>query len=77
MLLGIAWRLRAFIVLGAAFLAIDLTANAWWLSKEAAWLWWVWVVGLGLGVIALFSSFERLRNALGPAAGAGPTDTSS
>ena len=47
-------------VLGTIFVVLDLIANIYWLGQDQAWVWWVSIMVLGLGVILLFSYFERL-----------------
>lgn len=62
-LLGIALRIKAFLLLGAVFLLIDLLAVILHASANLGWTWIWYVVGLCAGVflVVAFALFEKRR----------------
>jgi hypothetical protein len=63
-LLGILLRVRAFLFLGVAFLALDVFAQVWHaaVGRHQTWVWWACGVVLGAAILALFALFEKRRN---------------
>lgn len=64
MLTGILLRVRAFLFLGAGFLALDVFAMIWHAAVDRAhtWVWYASGVALGAVILALFAVFEKRRN---------------
>ena len=62
-LLGMLWRIRAFLFLGASFLVISLITMIWHAAVSLGWTWLWWVAGicLGAGLIVLFGLLEKKR----------------
>ncbi len=65
-LAGIWLRVRAFLFLGVAFLAISLLTIIWYaaVDLEMTWLWSVTGIVAGVLIIALFAVFEKQRDTL-------------
>ncbi len=63
---GLLLRIRSFLLLGIVFLLLDLVAMIWYaaVDLEQTWLWYVCLIALGAGIIALFALFEKRRNDL-------------
>ncbi len=69
---GIALRIRAYLHMGAAFLALDVATQIFWAGRDHVWVWWASLVALGIATIAHFTYSERKEAAL-RAAGARAT----
>ncbi|MFV1968290.1 MAG: hypothetical protein ACC628_22935 [Pirellulaceae bacterium] len=63
-LAGILLRVRAFLLLGVSFLMVVITTMIWHaaVDLEHTWVWYVSVIVLGIGIIAMFAIFEKRRN---------------
>ncbi len=61
---GIMLRVRAFLFLGAGFLALDVFAMIWHaaVDRSQTWVWYVSGIILGAAILALFAVFEKRRN---------------
>ena len=57
-------RVRAFLFLGAGFLALDMFAMIWHaaVDRSQTWVWYVSGIVLGAAILALFAVFEKRRN---------------
>jgi hypothetical protein len=64
-LLGMKTGIRQFVILGAGFLLMTVTTNVYWLKEDAAWIWWLYLVVMGIGLIVFFSFLEKIRNTFG------------
>jgi hypothetical protein len=64
MLLGVLLRVRAFLFLGVAFLALDVFTMIWHaaVDREQTWVWWASGIVLGAAILTLFAVFEKRRN---------------
>lgn len=60
-LTGILLRVRAFLYLGTAFLAVALITVIWHAAEEHTWIWWIAGIVTGVLIIALFGVFEKRR----------------
>lgn len=62
-LLGILFRLRAFLFLGTAFLGLAIITMIYYASADLHWTWLWYVAGivLGAGILAMFALFEKKR----------------
>jgi hypothetical protein len=63
-LVGIAARVRSFLLVGTGFLCLSLLSMVWHAAADLGWT-WVWYVagiGLGFGIITLFALFEKKRH---------------
>ena len=62
-MLGILFRVRAFLFLGASFLAIAIVTMIYFASVNLhwTWLWYVAVIALGAAIIVIFALFEKKR----------------
>jgi predicted membrane channel-forming protein YqfA (hemolysin III family) len=62
-LAGIFFRVRAYLFLGVAFLAVVLVSQIWHAAIDQNQLWVLWASGVALGVavLALFAVFEKRR----------------
>jgi hypothetical protein len=62
-LAGMAMRVRAFLYLGASFLALALLTMIWHaaVNLQQTWVWYVSGIVLGALIIALFAVFEKKR----------------
>jgi uncharacterized membrane protein YuzA (DUF378 family) len=60
---GMVLRIRAFLLLGALFLTIDLLAIIWHASSNLGWTWIWYLVGLcaGIAIVVVFALFEKKR----------------
>lgn len=61
-MLGIAFRVRAFLFLGFAFTLVSLTAMVWYASTALfvhVWPWWAFGIGVGIAILVLFGYFEK------------------
>lgn len=60
---GILFRLRAFLFLGTAFLALATVTMIYYASANLGWTWLWYVAGIALGaaIIATFAVFEKKR----------------
>jgi len=60
---GIAFRVRAFIHLGVAFLLLDVFAMIWHaaVNLQQTWVWYASGIVLGVLVLALFAYLEKRR----------------
>lgn len=65
-LLGIVLQVRAFVYLGASFLALVIVSLVWFAAVDLGntWIWYAAAVALGLALLALFGVFERRRQDL-------------
>ncbi|MCA9241114.1 MAG: hypothetical protein KDA37_12980, partial [Planctomycetales bacterium] len=63
-LLGILMRVRAFLLLGVAFLCVALFTVIWHAAVELnrTWVWWLSGIVAGVLIIALFGLFEKKRD---------------
>jgi hypothetical protein len=63
-LAGILLRVRAFLLLGMAFLFLVIFAQIWHAAVDHAqtWVWWASGIVLGAAILALFALFEKRRN---------------
>jgi hypothetical protein len=57
-------RVRAFLYLGTAFLALVVFAQIWHaaVDRQQTWVWWASGIVLGVAILALFAVFEKRRN---------------
>jgi hypothetical protein len=62
-MLGILFRLRAFLFLGTAFLALAILSMIFYASADLHWTWLWYVAGIALGatILAVFALFEKKR----------------
>jgi hypothetical protein len=62
-LAGILLRVRGFLYLGVAFLALDVFAQIWHAAVDRGhtWVWWASGIVLGVAVLSLFALFEKRR----------------
>jgi len=62
-MLGILFRLRAFLFLGTTFLAVSIITMIYYASADLHWTWLWYVAGIGLGasILILFALFEKKR----------------
>ena len=60
---GMAMRVRAFLFLGASFLALALLSMVWHAAVDLrqTWVWYVSGIVLGVLLIAFFAVFESKR----------------
>lgn len=65
-LVGIAFRIRAFLFLGSTFAFLSVVSMVWHASKsiEHSWPWWAFGIGLGLAILIMFGIFEKQRDAM-------------
>ncbi len=63
-LVGIWLRVRAFLLLGTAFLLVSLLTIIWYaaVDLQQTWLWWAMGIVTGILIIALFAVFEKKRD---------------
>jgi hypothetical protein len=61
-LLGILLRVRAFLYLGTAFLAVAIMTIIWHAAEGRTWVWGVAGIVTGVLIIALFGIFEKRRD---------------
>jgi hypothetical protein len=63
-LAGILLRVRAFLYLGFTFLFLVIFTQIYHaaVGRHQPWVWWVSLIVLGAGIIALFAVFEKRRN---------------
>ncbi|HEY7423100.1 MAG TPA: hypothetical protein VH682_02550 [Gemmataceae bacterium] len=63
-LLGILFRVRAFLFLGISFLFLDVFTMIWYaaVNRYQTWAWWVSGIVLGAAILTLFAVFEKRRN---------------
>ncbi len=63
-LLGILFRVRAFLFLGISFLFLDVFTMIWYaaVDRYQTWVWWVSGIVLGAAILTLFAIFEKRRN---------------
>ena len=63
-LLGILLRVRAFLLLGVAFLFLDVFSQIWHaaVDRSQTWVWWASGIVLGAAILTLFALFEKRRN---------------
>ncbi|NLX21944.1 MAG: hypothetical protein GXY55_09795 [Phycisphaerae bacterium] len=61
---GIAARVRSFLMLGTGFLCLALFTMIWHAAANLGWTWVWYVAGIALGaaIITVFALFERKRN---------------
>jgi hypothetical protein len=64
MLLGILFRVRAFLFLGISFLFLDVFTMIWYaaVDRYQTWIWWVSGIVLGAAILTLFAVFEKRRD---------------
>jgi hypothetical protein len=60
-MLGILFRVRAFLFLGSAFLLLALLTMIWHAAANLGWtwLWYVAGIALGLSILSVFALFEK------------------
>jgi hypothetical protein len=63
-LLGILFRVRAFLLTGFMALFVDVFAQIWHaaVDRHQTWLWWASGIVLGVMILILFALFEKRRN---------------
>jgi hypothetical protein len=61
---GMLMRVRAFLFLGAGFVALGVFALVWYAALQRAWVWYVAGIVLGIAIIVLFAIFEKRRDQL-------------
>lgn len=63
-LAGILLHVRAFMLMGFAFLFLDVFSMIWHaaVDRYQTWIWWASGIVLGAAIIALFAVFEKRRN---------------
>jgi hypothetical protein len=63
-LAGILLRVRGFLFMGVAFLALVVLAEIWHAAVDRAqtWVWWASGIVLGVAILSLFALFEKRRN---------------
>jgi hypothetical protein len=63
-LAGILLRVRAFLLMGFAFLFLDVFSMIWHaaVDRYQTWIWWASGIVLGAVILALFGVFEKRRN---------------
>lgn len=63
-MLGILFRVRAFLLAGFIALFVDVFAQIWYaaVGQGRTWIWWVCGIILGVMILALFAIFEKRRN---------------
>jgi len=63
LLAGISLRVRAFVLMGFAFLFLDLFSMIWHaaVDRYQVWVWWASGIVLGAAILALFAVFEKRR----------------
>lgn len=63
MMVGILFRIRPFLFLGALFLLLAVLTMIWFASSELHWTWIWYVAGIitGAAIIATFALFEKKR----------------
>ncbi len=63
-LVGILLRVRAFLLLGVAFLCLVVFSQIWHaaVDREQTWVWWASGIVLGAAILTLFALFEKRRN---------------
>jgi hypothetical protein len=63
-LVGLASRVRSFLILGTGFLSLSLLTMIWHASTNLGWTWTWYVAGiaLGVGIITVFALFEKRRS---------------
>src|SRR5262249_54564177 len=63
-LTGILLRVRAFLVLGFAFLCLVIFSQIWHAAVDLyqTWVWWASGIVLGAAILALFGVFEKRRH---------------
>jgi hypothetical protein len=61
---GIALRIRSFLVLGTAFLCLSLLTMIYHAGSNLGWVWIWWASGIALGIamLTVFGLFEKRRN---------------
>jgi hypothetical protein len=61
---GLASRIRSFLMLGTGFLCLSLFTMIWHAATDLGWTWVWYVAGIALGVviITIFALFERKRS---------------
>lgn len=64
MFAGMLLRVRAFLYVGASFLALSIVSMIWHASQSLGhiWPWWAFGIGLGICILILFGTFEKRRN---------------
>ena len=62
-LLGILFRVRAFLFLGIGFLFLDVFTMIRYaaVDRYQTWVWWVSGIVLGAAILTLFAVFEKRR----------------
>jgi hypothetical protein len=63
-LAGILLRVRAFLLLGVAFLFLVVFSQIWHaaVDRQQTWVWWASGIVLGAAILGLFALFEKRRN---------------
>ena len=62
-LAGILLRVRSYLFLGTAFLALVVLSMIWHAAVDLsqAWVWWASGIVLGIAILVLFAMFEKRR----------------
>jgi len=63
-LLGMAVRMRAVLLLGFVFLLLDIVTQVFWAGRNRTWVWWISVAVLGVAIFAMFAFFEKKRRSV-------------
>jgi hypothetical protein len=65
-LIGIAFRIRAFLYTGSSFVLLAVFSMVWhaYARLDHAAVWWAFGITLGLAILALFAFFEKNRPAI-------------
>lgn len=63
-LLGMLFRVRAFLYVGSSFLTLSIVSMIWHASQSLGhvWPWWAFGIGLGICILTLFGMFEKRKN---------------
>lgn len=63
-LVGVATRVRSFLLLGTGFLCLSLLTMIWHAAAHLGWTWVWYVAGIALGaaIITVFALFEKKRS---------------
>ncbi|MGQ9648623.1 MAG: hypothetical protein ACUVXJ_00765 [Phycisphaerae bacterium] len=61
---GIAFRMRSFLLLGTGFLCLSLLTMIWYAAVDLGytWLWYAARTALGIAILFVFALFEKKRN---------------
>ena len=59
--LGMLLRVRAFLFLGTAFVALGMFTLVWHAATAREWVWYAAGIALGIAIFTLFAIFEKRR----------------